>query len=221
MLGPWYVGDTPTAAIVVIVTRDGVKVQLDGYVSAAVVLHTPDGQAGTWAGTPTIDTATDEVSIPAPAGSPFARPGNHTLYVRLTTAGGAVETFRVADLAVFAIGVWPPTLDALKDDLKIDLADTRDDDRLASDLAAAVSFVERVRPDVQYDSFDPDQIDKPVPTVDHRLGTLRLAGRWGDRRRSPDGTISMGELGTSRVSTFDPDIDRMLRLGRHARARVG
>jgi len=116
---------------------------------------------------------------------------------------------------------WPPTLDELKTDLKIDLADTRDDDRLSSDLAASVSFVERVRSDVQYDPLNPDQFDLPVPTADHWLGTLRLAGRWGDRRRSPDGTISMGELGTSRVSTFDPDIDRMLRIGRHARARVG
>jgi hypothetical protein len=116
---------------------------------------------------------------------------------------------------------WPPTLDELKTDLKIDLNDTRDDVRLASDLAAAVAFVERVRPAFRYDQYDPDQFDKPEVTADHWLGTVRLAGRWNDRRRSPDGTISMGDLGTSRVSSFDPDIDRMLRIGRHAKAKVG
>lgn len=116
---------------------------------------------------------------------------------------------------------WPPTLDELKVDLGIDLTDVRDDDRLDQVLDAAVSFVERVRPDLRYDTSDPDQLELPAPGADVRLGTLRLAGRWHTRRRSPDGMVSMGELGAGRVSTFDGDIDRLLRIGRHQRARVG
>lgn len=116
---------------------------------------------------------------------------------------------------------WPPTLDELKVDMKIDLSDARDDERLAQVLDAAVDFVERVRPELQYDPFDPDQFELPEPSRDMRLGTMRLAARWHLRRRSPDGMIAMAELGQSRVTTYDNDIDRLLRLGRHQRMRVG
>jgi hypothetical protein len=117
---------------------------------------------------------------------------------------------------------WPPTLAEFKIDLKIDPNDTRDDARLTTDLAAAVSFVERVRPDFEYDPLDPAQFGKPAPNADTRLGTLRLAGRWNLRRRSPDGMIAVSqEMGSARVPSFDPDIDRLLRLGRHQKARVG
>jgi hypothetical protein len=50
---------------------------------------------------------------------------------------------------------------------------------------------------------------------------VRLASRWHTRRRSPDALIEMGELGASRVPSFDPDIDRLLRIGRHALPVVG
>lgn len=116
---------------------------------------------------------------------------------------------------------WPPTLNELKTDRGIELSDTRDDEQLDMVLDAAVAFVQRVRPDLKYDPTDPDQLELPDPSADVRLGTLRLAGRWHDRRRSPDGMIAMAELGVSRVSTFDGDIDRLLRLGRHQRMRVG
>jgi hypothetical protein len=49
---------------------------------------------------------------------------------------------------------------------------------------------------------------------------LRLAGRWHTRRRSPDGLVAMAEMGAARVTSFDPDIDRLLRIGRHKRPRV-
>lgn len=116
---------------------------------------------------------------------------------------------------------WPPTLDELKVDMKIDLSDTRDDERLIQVLDAAVDYVERVRPELQYDPLDPEQFELPEPSRDHRLGTLRLAARWHLRRRSPDGMINMAELGQSRVTTYDNDIDRLLRIGRHQRMRVG
>ncbi|MBN9739508.1 hypothetical protein DMP23_00040 [Amycolatopsis sp. A1MSW2902] len=59
-----------------------------------------------------------------------------------------------------------------------------------------------------------------APGADLALGTLRLAGRWFTRRRSPDALISMGDLGSARVPSFDPDIDQLLRVGRFARAVV-
>lgn len=112
--------------------------------------------------------------------------------------------------------MWPPTLVELKDDLDIDETDTRDDERLTTVLDAAVAFVVRVRPVFNY--ADDPLSDYPAPTADLHLGALRLAGRWHTRRRSPDGLIQMAELGASRVPGFDPDIDRLLGIGRYAPA---
>lgn len=113
---------------------------------------------------------------------------------------------------------WPPTLTDIKDDLKIEESDTRDDDRLTVVLNAAVAFVERVRPSFNYDS-DPLS-DDPDPTGDLFLGTVRLAGRWHIRRRSPDGLIQMADFGASRVPSFDPDIERLLGVGKFAKSVV-
>lgn len=113
--------------------------------------------------------------------------------------------------------MWPPTLDALKTDLRSRGEDPftldPDDDRLTQVLDAAVAFVERVRAGAF--NFDGDLgSELPDPTSDLELGTLRLAGRWHTRRRSPDGLVEMGELGAGRVPSFDPDIDRLLGIGR-------
>lgn len=194
---------------------------------------------------------------------------------------------------------WPPTLDELRNDLGVKPGEVRDgdDDRLGSVLAAAVAFVERVRPEFGYPgtpdvgdpvnlaltatddegepaNFDsvqlvielPDGTEDVTPVVAHppavtgfytysylavqpgnhtarwtttgpvsvvpqwfsvreaigrkppppdlHLGTLRLAGRWHTRRRSPDGLVAMAELGMGRVPSFDPDIERLLKIGR-------
>lgn len=112
---------------------------------------------------------------------------------------------------------WPPLLDELKLDLKVD--DARDDARLQTMLDAAVAFVERVRRGAF--NFDGDLASTlPDPTADLRAGTLRLAGRWHTRRRSPDGLVAMAELGAARVPSFDPDIERMLGIGRYRRPVV-
>lgn len=108
---------------------------------------------------------------------------------------------------------WPPTLADLKLDLKIDEGDTRDDEVLVRQLAAAVAFVQRVRPGFNYDS---DALsDLPAPTADLELGTVRLAGRWFTRRRSPDALVAMGDLGSARIPSFDPDIERLLGIGKY------
>lgn len=110
------------------------------------------------------------------------------------------------------------TLDELKSEMNI--PDTDDDESLTRMLDAAVAFVERVRKG-QF-NFTADALsDVPEPTADLKLGTLMLARRWKIRGRSPDGLVAMAELGSARVSSFDPDIDRLLRIGRHAKARVG
>lgn len=112
---------------------------------------------------------------------------------------------------------WPPALEALKLDLGIEEDDDRDDERLKLMLAAAVSFVERVRPRFNYQANP--IVEHPEPTADLALGTIRLAGRWHTRRRSPDGLVQMAELGAARIPSFDPDIERLLGVGRFAPAR--
>ncbi|GEL17686.1 hypothetical protein [Pseudonocardia asaccharolytica] len=109
---------------------------------------------------------------------------------------------------------WPPTLTALKGDLGIDEADTRDDARLTSMLDAAVVFVQRVHAG-GFDFAGDLGSTLPEPDADLVTGTLRLAGRWHTRRRSPDGLVAMAELGAARVPSFDPDIERLLRIGRY------
>ncbi len=104
---------------------------------------------------------------------------------------------------------WPPELDDLKSDMKI--TDDRDDARLQQVLDAAVAFVERVH---GVEALGGAAADDLV------LGTLRLAGRWHIRRRSPDALIAAGDLGTSRVPSFDPDIDRLLRIGKFRRSVI-
>lgn len=109
---------------------------------------------------------------------------------------------------------WPPNLTDLKADKSIEDTDTRDDVSLQQNLDAAVSFVERIRPRFNY-LDDPTLYDSvPNPTPELVLGTLRLAGRWFQRKNSPDGLLALAELGNSRVPSFDTDIDRLLGIGR-------
>lgn len=97
---------------------------------------------------------------------------------------------------------WPPTLQDLKDDLAI--TDTRDDASLQRQLDAAIAYVGRAKGDALLNA-----------DADTELGTLRLAGRWFTRRRSPDGLVTAGELGTSIIPGFDSDIEKLLEIGRY------
>jgi hypothetical protein len=107
---------------------------------------------------------------------------------------------------------WPPSLAALKRDLTID--DDADDLVLQDDLDAAVAYVERVHR--WRFEFDPFVVftDLRRPSADLVLGTIRLAGRWFHRRRSPDGMVNAGDLGTTNVPGIDSDIERQLEIGR-------
>ena len=108
---------------------------------------------------------------------------------------------------------WPVTLADLKIDAQIDPDDTRDDVAMQVVLSAAVSFIERVHGE-RYTFVGEPTLLLPAVPYDMRLGTARLAYRWHMRRRSPDALVAMGEMGSARVPSFDPDIDRMCRLGR-------
>ena len=113
------------------------------------------------------------------------------------------------------------TLEELKNEMADpEVDDPGDDERLQRVLDAAQAFVERVRTG-QFNFDDDPLCDRPGPTADLKLGTLMLARRWDTRRRSPDGLVAMADQGSARVLSFDPDIDRLLRIGRHAKARVG
>lgn len=117
--------------------------------------------------------------------------------------------------------MWPPTLARLKLDLGIDDTDTSRDELLEVELAAAAAFVQRSDQRGGEFNFDGDTLSElPDPTEDVVLGTVRLAGRWHTRRRSPDGLIDMGELGASRVPSIDPDIERLLGVGRYREPMV-
>lgn len=108
---------------------------------------------------------------------------------------------------------WPPTLPALKVDL--DATTERDDPALQVQLDAAIAFVERTH-EGRYE-FDPvfGTSGLPAPGAEIELGTVRLAGRWFARRRSPDGLVAMGDLGTTNIPGFDSDLERMLEMGRY------
>ncbi|SRR6266496_265787 len=108
--------------------------------------------------------------------------------------------------------VWPPVLTDLTNDMSVD--DDLDESILQLRLDSAVSFVEDVRKDIDWSGGDQTRL----PTDRLWLGTLALARRWYQRRMSPDGLISMGEMGSARVTTYDPDIDRQLRIGRFRQA---
>lgn len=103
------------------------------------------------------------------------------------------------------------------EEFKLDagITDTRDDAALRVSLDAAVAFVEGVHKG-KY-NFDPkDSLNElPLPTPDLTLGTLRLARRWFVRRKSPAAVIEMQEMGSARIPSFDPDIDRLLKIGRY------
>lgn len=110
---------------------------------------------------------------------------------------------------------WPPTIELLLLDAGIDPGEPnefRDVDRLKVVLDAAVTFVERVRADA-FEGVDLE-VAEPQTFADLRLGTVRLAYRWHVRRRSPDGLVQMAELGAGRVPSFDPDIERLLGIGK-------
>lgn len=131
-----------------------------------------------------------------------------------TGAGTVYRVVYVESVSVPLVLAWPPQLRELKADLRIKPGDTDEDLSLAMQLAAAIEFVEGVRGDA-FNFYDESASALPDPSKTLALGTIRLAGRWQERRRTPDGMVGMADSATGFISTFDPDIDRMLGIGRY------
>lgn len=116
------------------------------------------------------------------------------------------------------MSTWPPVLADLKLDMGI--ADTRDDTKMALDLAAAIAYVQATcADDWNFDGTKP-WLALPTNVLVNGglfLGTLRLAGRTVWRRRSPDGMVAAADLGNVRVPSSDVDIERMLGTGRYSK----
>lgn len=119
--------------------------------------------------------------------------------------------------------LWPPQVEDLKADLGWEPSKTDDDANLQTVLDAAVATVEREL----YGDFNfagaTIGVDALLPDVsaDVVMGTLRLARRWHDRRRSPAGLIDTGgEFGSVRIPRLDSDIEQMLGIGWHRRPMV-
>lgn len=107
--GPFYVGDKPAVVLAIQVIRAGVPIDLAPYNAATVLVEDPAGASVTWSGNITIDNVADVVNVAFGATSNFATPGVYTMRVRLTSAGGAVETSQPVLIVVYpatATGTW-------------------------------------------------------------------------------------------------------------------
>jgi uncharacterized protein YjiS (DUF1127 family) len=121
--------------------------------------------------------------------------------------------------------LWPPQVDDLKADLGLARSDTRDDANLQMVLDAAVATVEEeLYGDFNFSGAEVDEFGVLLPPVPPNvvMGTIRLARRWHERRRSPDGLIDTGggEFGPIRIPRGDADIQWMLGVGNFRRPMV-
>lgn len=91
--------------------------------------------------------------------------------------------------------------------------------RLERVFDAAVEFVEDIHKGRFNFTGQPSTL--PLPGFRFRLGTVMLARRWHTRRRSPQMLVAAAEMGAARVPWTDEDINRLLKLGRHAYPEVG
>lgn len=116
--------------------------------------------------------------------------------------------------------LWPPQLEDVRRELGRKPTDTDDDAVLQARLDAAVDYVEDARAgDFNFTGSATSLLPPPPPRV--WQGTVELTLRWMSRRSSPDGLVDMGELGTARIPTVDPDIERKLGVGRWRAPMVG
>lgn len=98
---------------------------------------------------------------------------------------------------------WPITRPDLVGHLGTAPSGAADEAHADRCVAAAVEFVER---------------HVPLPATGYgpsvELGAVMLAARWYARRGSPQGVVGYSDLGAAYVSRTDPDVARLLGLGR-------
>lgn len=98
---------------------------------------------------------------------------------------------------------WPITRADVEGHLGVSPASDRDVIHLDRVTAAVVSWVER---NVVVDDLGHG--------AEHELGAILLAARLYARRGSPLGVAAFAELGAAYVSRHDPDVERLLGLGK-------
>ena len=81
---------------------------------------------------------------------------------------------------------------------------------------AAAAFVERHRADLVW--LGATSADVPA---DVWLGAVLLTNRYLARRGSPQGVAELGEFGPAAIVRTDPDVERLLGLGRFGRPVIG
>lgn len=116
------------------------------------------------------------------------------------------------------------TLDELVNELDEEAIDAEDlsaseRQRLERVFDAAVEFVEIIHSGRF--NFTGQLSPLPAPGFTIKLGTIMLARRWHTRRRSPQMLVAAADMGAARVPWVDEDINRLLKLGRHAYPEVG
>lgn len=88
---------------------------------------------------------------------------------------------------------------------------------------AAAAYVRRVRPDLFGLAADGVTALTPDPVAHAdvvQAGQLVAARLWA-RRGSPTGLASFGEFGPGAIRSVDPDVERLLGIGRSAAPVVG
>lgn len=119
-------------------------------------------------------------------------------------------------MAQLTDGSWLPLADVLA---HVGVAATSGNaDDVDRARLAATAYVERLRPDLLDTTVTP-AVFRATPDVAE--GALLVAARLHARKGSPAGLASYGEFGPAAVLRFDPDVERLLSLGRHARPTVG
>lgn len=116
---------------------------------------------------------------------------------------------------------WLPIADVL-DQLGVDVTDDAKVASIERTRKAAAALVERARPDLVTRDAAAETGWTFVPSdaaiVD---GAVLLTARLFARRSSPAGLASFGEFGPAAVLRFDPDIERLIGVGRYARPGIG
>lgn len=96
------------------------------------------------------------------------------------------------------------------------ISDPADDELIGWALAATLDHVRRLPfIQLQADPDDPDTWDS-----DALLGTLMLTARSYRRRNTPGGLEAIGDQ-VAYTPQYDPDIERLLRVGKRAAPAVG
>jgi hypothetical protein len=188
--------------------------QGDGTTAATWLVVWPDGSTDTGSGA----TEDEGLNFTAAIG-PVPASGWGRLTWTVTGAGVGVQHSRFyVTPAPTGWAVWPPTVTDVKLDMARNQQVSVSDDDIAICLGAAIDWVTDRKGGTWDLSSSAESESGALTPPDQAiiLGTVRLAIRWIIRRRSGDGMLSAGEQGNTRVASFDADIYRMLRIGRHA-----